>query len=315
MGNIISVSRRTDIPAFYSEWFFNRIKEGYVLTKNPYNHNQLTRVSLAPKDVECFVFWTKDPYLFLKRLDLLEDYKYYFLFTITGYGNDIETKMRKKEDIIKTFKELSKQIGKEKNIWRYDPILLTDKYDIEYHIKKFEEYCSVLEGYTEKCIISFLIGYEKSLKNLSDTRIIEPSESEKINIAKRMALIAQKHHITLEACSEKIDLSSTGVQQSHCIDPKLISSITGNPIYLKKDSGQRANCGCVKSTDIGEYQTCLHDCKYCYAVSSAALSFSNHKKHNVNSPLLIGELDGNEKIYNLKENPVSYSSLEQISLF
>ncbi len=138
---ILSVSRRTDIPAFYSNWFFNRIKEGYALTKNPMNPNHISKVRITPDVIDCIVFWTKNPKNILDKLHLLKEYNYYFQFTLNSYSEDIESGLpSKNKEVINTFREISKKIGKEKVIWRYDPIFLNDKYDIEYHIKYFEKF-------------------------------------------------------------------------------------------------------------------------------------------------------------------------------
>ena len=154
---IISASRRTDIPSHYADWFYNRIKEGYVCVRNPMNVHQISRIPLSPDVIDGIVFWTKNPRPMMDRLDLLRDYMYYFQFTINSYGQDIEANIPSKNDIIiPTFRELSDMIGCERVIWRYDPILLTKKYSIDYHIRYFEEIAKRLSGYTEKCIISLV---------------------------------------------------------------------------------------------------------------------------------------------------------------
>lgn len=153
---ILSASRRTDIPNYYSEWFFNRIREGFVYVRNPMNAQQVSKIDITPKVVDCIVFWTKNPEPMLDRLDELASYKYYFQFTLTGYGKDMECNVpHKKEKMIPIFQELSKKIGTKKVIWRYDPILFTKKYTPEYHLKAFEQIATALQGYTEKCVVSF----------------------------------------------------------------------------------------------------------------------------------------------------------------
>jgi len=140
---ILSVSRRTDIPNYYSEWFYNRIREGFLYVRNPMNPHQISKISLSSDIVDCIVFWTKNPANMMPRLDELQNYKYYFQFTLTGYGKDIEPNIpNKRKDLIKTFQNLSERIGSEKVIWRYDPILLNEKYISEYHIKAFKEIAS-----------------------------------------------------------------------------------------------------------------------------------------------------------------------------
>ena len=160
---IISVSRRTDIPAFYENWFFRNLKQGYVFVKNPYNSYQIKKISLKKEDVLCFVFWTKNPFPMFAKLDLLNEYNYYFLFTLNPYGNDIETNVPDKNRLIEIFRTLSEKIGKKRVIWRYDPILLSEKYDLEFHYRQFEFFVEKLHCHTEKCIISFIDFYKKTM--------------------------------------------------------------------------------------------------------------------------------------------------------
>lgn len=163
---ILSVSRRTDVPNYYSEWFFNRIKEGFLYVRNPMNAHQISKIELSKEVVDCIVFWSKNPVNMLGRLDELQDYKYCFQFTLTGYGKDIEPNLpNKREDLITTFQKLSEKIGNERVIWRYDPILLTSKYVPEYHLKAFEEISIKLKGYIQKVVISFMDFYAKTQKN------------------------------------------------------------------------------------------------------------------------------------------------------
>lgn len=168
---ILSVSRRTDIPNYYPEWFFNRIKEGFVYVRNPMNPRQISRIDISPDVVDCIVFWTKNPEPMLERLNELSDYRYYFQFTLTGYGRDIEPGIpHKKEKMIPVFKDLADRIGKQRVIWRYDPIMFTSTYTPEYHLKAFEQIASALNGYTEKCVISFVDFYSKNKRNLEAWR-------------------------------------------------------------------------------------------------------------------------------------------------
>ena len=154
---ILSVSRRTDIPNYYSEWFYNRIKEGFLYVRNPMNAHQVSEIKITPDVVDCIVFWTKNPLPMMKRLNETKDYNYYFQFTLTGYGNDVEVNLsNKKTEMIPVFQELSEKIGKQKVIWRYDPIFFSDRYTKEYHLKAFKSIAEALSGYTEKCVISFV---------------------------------------------------------------------------------------------------------------------------------------------------------------
>lgn len=287
---IISVSRRTDIPAFYSEWFFNRIKEGFVYVRNPINKNQISKISLLPDDVDCFVFWSKNPKPLLSKLDELNNYHFYFLFTINSYGKDLEPSVPGKKNIINTFIELSERIGKEKVIWRYDPILISKKYTIEYHFKYFESIAKLISPYTEKCVISFIDLYEKCKRNLKATDVRELSEEEILTITKGLKKISNKYNLSLKTCAESIELEFLGVGHNRCIDNLLIERILGKQIKVSKDKNQRDLCGCIESVDIGAYNTCLHGCLYCYANFNSEMVNKNSKDHSTNSPLLYGHI-------------------------
>jgi DNA repair photolyase len=288
---IISCSRRTDIPAFYSDWFMNRLRDGYVLVRNPRNHQQLRRVSLTPKDVDGIVFWTKNPEPFLDKLHLLKEYSYYFQFTLTPYGKDIEPNVPPKTEIINAFLNLSDKIGAKRVIWRYDPILLSSHLNIDYHIQNFAALAKRLSGYTEKCVISFLDSYRHIQGRMSDLAVCPPDEAEMRVLAKAIAQIAASHNITVETCAEKIDLADLGIEHGRCIDDRLIAQLSGVNLKAEKDKYQRELCGCVASIDIGEYNTCNYLCNYCYANVSPNKVTRNRSLHSDQSPLLIGKVD------------------------
>lgn len=293
---ILSVSRRTDIPAFYSDWFFNRLKEGFVYVRNPMNIHQVSRITLSPDVIDCIVFWSKNPKPMIARLDELKGYMYYFQFTINAYDRGFEVGVPRKEGIINTFKELSGKIGPKRVIWRYDPILLTDKMDIKYHIRYFEEIAKRLEGYTDTCVISFVDLYKKTQNNLKDTEAREPSHKEMLEISLQMFLIAKKYGITIQTCAEEIALESVGIKHGRCIDNALIEDLLGVKLVVSKDPNQRKECGCVQSIDIGEYNTCAHGCKYCYANFKEDMVLRNRTAHDPQSPLLIGSIGDNDKV-------------------
>ena len=297
---IVSCSRRTDIPALYSDWFFKRLREGYVLVRNPMNSKQIRNVSLTPPNVDCFVFWTKNPAPMLEKLYLLHDYKYYFQFTLTLYGKDIEPNLPPKAKIIDAFLKISDKIGKKRVIWRYDPILLTKSVSIEYHIEHFTRLAKILSGYTEKCIISFIDLYGHLRQQFTSLSIRPPDEFQMRLLAENIAKIASACKIKIETCAEKIDLSAWGISHGKCVDDCLISELTGTKQKIKKDKNQRELCGCASSIDIGEYNTCSHKCCYCYANSSQKTIEKNLSLHNVKAPLLVGETKGREKIVERK---------------
>ncbi|MDR0908802.1 MAG: DUF1848 domain-containing protein [Spirochaetaceae bacterium] len=308
---IISASRRTDIPAYYSEWFFNRLKEGFVFIRNPMNIHQVGKVILSPDVVDCIVFWSKNPKPMLNKLDLLSEYTYYFQFTLNSYAQDIETGLPRKKEIINTFKSLSSKIGPEKVIWRYDPILLNEKYTIDYHVENFAKIANYLKGYTEKVTISFIDLYSKITKNIARYNITEISDSDKQILAKQLETIAKENKLTMDTCAEGIDLSLYEITHARCIDNRLIERITSYELDIAKDKSQRFECGCVVSVDIGAYNSCSNACLYCYANYSHEKVAENIKLHNPNSPLLIGELQPDDVVVerNLKRNKIPQQEL------
>lgn len=294
---IISASRRTDIPTYYSDWFFNRIKEGFVFVRNPMNAHQISRIDLRPDVVDGIVFWTKNPLPMLDRLDLLKEYTYYFQFTLTSYGEDVESNIPSKSNvIIPSFQRLSDKLGPERVIWRYDPIFLSQKYSIDYHIHYFEMLAKRLSLYTKKCTISFLDYYRNTEKKLSTLGIQPfPIESQ-IFMAKKISEIAHSYGLSVDTCAEKIDLQNYGIQHAHCIDEKLFEKLLGCPLKIGKDKNQRMECGCIESIDIGVYNTCRNGCKYCYANYNNAAVSNNSSKHDVYSPILVGNIMPTDKI-------------------
>ena len=294
---ILSVSRRTDIPNYYSEWFFNRLKDGKVYVRNPLNAHQVSKIVLSPSVVDCIVFWTKNPAKMIERLDELNGYDYYFQFTITGYGRDVEQQLPdKKKVIIPTFKKLSEKIGKERIIWRYDPILVNERYTVDYHIRAFSEIAGELAGYTEKVIISFVDLYAKTLRNTKDLKPHDLTNDEMLALGGRLAQIAKEHHLKIESCAETIDLHAVGVEHGHCVDKELIERIIGCKLRCKKDKNQRPECGCFESIDIGAYNTCQNACKYCYANFNQDMVGRNKGNYRADSPILCGTINDNDKV-------------------
>ena len=296
---IISASRRTDIPARYPEWFIKRIREQYVLVRNPFNPRQVNRRDLSKNAVDCIVFWTKNAEPIMAYLDELDEmgYLYYFQFTLTGYGTDLEPNLPGKDKIIDTFISLSQKIGREKVIWRYDPIVLTRQYTVDWHIQTFNNLCEKLLPFTEKCVISFVDFYEKTKQNTAQIGAKPPTASD----IRTMVQEFVKCGLPIETCAEAIDLSEFGIKRACCIDPDLIARITGRNLHLKKDKSQRKECGCMESKDIGMMDSCPNGCLYCYANRNADMARRNARQHNPDSPLLFGEVGANDKIFDPKE--------------
>lgn len=283
---IVSISRRTDIPAFYSPWLFRRLKEGYALVRNPRNAKQTRFVSLKPEDVRCFVFWTKDARPMFARLDELEALgsAFYFLWTVTPYGPEIEPGFPRKEEIVSAFRQLSGRIGSRRTIWRYDPVIVDDSFPARKHLEAFARMCASLEGATERCIVSFVDMYRK----LRGKGITEVGEEDMRIIARGFSEIASAHGIAVQTCCEAADFGAEGCFPGGCIDAALVEELSGKPVPEKKDSGQRPLCRCAPSVDIGAYDTCPAGCAYCYATQSAAAFRANVSRHDPASPLLTG---------------------------
>lgn len=309
---IISASRRTDIPARYSEWFMNRVRSKEVLVPNPYNRKKVSRISLAPEVVDAVVFWTKNPepmLPYLKELDQL-GYCYCFQVTITDYEEDLEPEIPCTADVMATFLLMSEMLGKERMEWRFDPILLTDRYTKEYHLEQFEMMCEWLHPAAERCIISFVDDYKgNTLAGMG------PEDMEEL--AEGLGKIAGRYGISLCSCAEKIDLERYGITHGACIDPERIRRITGYKLDLKKDARQRRECRCAENIDIGTYDTCIGGCKYCYAVNHTESARKKYEQHDPQSSLLIGQLRGDEtitdrEVRSAKDNQLSLFDLPQL---
>lgn len=303
---IVSVSRRTDIPAFFTDWFLNRIKEGFVMVRNPWKTNQVRKIGLNAQLVDCIVFWSKNPRKLLDRLEVLDNlgYRYYFLFTLNAYGTDLEQDVPPESEVIETFIRLSQRIGRHRVVWRYDPVVVTDRLDFDYHCRHFAHIAGQLQGYTRRCIISFLDLYKKCQRNLKDFNIKLLENHEMKEIAGILKGIAEDHQMEIQTCAESIDLSDIDVHHGKCIDDRLIQQILSKDIEVGKDKHQRNLCGCVESVDIGAYNTCGHLCLYCYANFSREAVNSNRKRHYPQSPLLLGELSQNDVIIEIEQESI-----------
>lgn len=294
---IVSASRRTDIPSCYCEWLINRIREGFVYVRNPMNYHQVSKVSLSPDVVDGIVFWTKNPVPMIERLDAFSDYMYYFQFTVNAYGKDIEGNVPSKNNVIvPAFQELSGKIGPERVIWRYDPILLTEKYTKEYHLEYFEALAKRLSGYTEKCVISFVDFYRNTESHMKPRVILPFSKEDMIIMAERISEIGRKYNIRIESCAEEIELEKYGISHGACIDKSLFERLLGCPLSASKDKNQRKECGCMESIDIGLYDTCRNGCKYCYANHSDKMMKRNFALCAPQSPLLCGRIEEGDVI-------------------
>ena len=302
---IVSASRRTDIPAFYAKWFVDRLREGFAVCQNPFNRKQMTPISLRPEDVEAIVFWTKNPHPLLSYLSEIDrmGHRYYFHFTLNCYPRAFEPRVPELAQRIKTFKMLSDEIGAERVIWRYDPIILSSITGIDYHLRVFGKIAKELRSYTARVVISFLDIYGKvrqKLERLRQESGIETFdisgelfETERCELLAGISEIARENGIEAMSCCEEIDVSKFQIQRGACIDRNLIESVFGVKVNAGKDKNQRGNCLCATSADVGAYNTCRFACTYCYANYSEEAVSRNLRLHNPQSPLLCGTPERN----------------------
>lgn len=309
---IINTGMRTDIPAFYSEWFMNRIKEGYVYTRNPYYPKQVTKYYLNKEVVDCIDFCTKNPEPMLKYLDDLSEYNTLWYVTITPYGKDIEPNVPNKDRVIKSFQKLSKKLNNSFVGLRYDPIFLNEEFTIERHIKEFKYILENLKGYTTTCVISFLDLYDKVKKNAPSLR--PPTKVEQIILAKAFSKIGNENNIEIYTCCEGEFLNAYGLNTTGCKSDTIISKSIHYKIKPTKTRNVRTGCNCLMGSDIGAYNSCPHLCRYCYANTNKELVINNIKNHSKTSPLLIGNLEPDDKITVAKQQSYKVEK-EQLSLF
>lgn len=289
---IISASRRTDIPAFYSEWLLYRIHQGFVRWRNPFN-SKIHETSLKPEDVMVWVFFSKNYQPFLSKLPELDklEYRMVFHYTITGLPSVLEPHVPMAENSIPCFQKLSKRYNSNAVIWRYDPILISNITEPAYHIQRFKKLAASLEGYTHRCIISFPTYYGKVIRNMQKLQkeqqisYRDPSLAEKLELLDQLAQIGLDHGIQLFSCCSDV-LVQGKVQKAHCIDKSFLMNLFPDRVQKLKMNPTRKECGCCDSRDIGAYDTCPHGCIYCYANMNPQIAVQNYKNSNPETDLL-----------------------------
>jgi hypothetical protein len=295
---IISASRRTDIPAFYSQWFMNRIRQGSCVLVNPFNSSQRYCVDLTPDAVDAIVFWSKNPAPLLPHLGELDDmgYRYYFQFTICNYPRDIEQYLPPLSERIATAVELARRIGPRRVIWRYDPIIISSRTDAQFHRRQFASIASALEGSTTRVVVSLMDFYGKVERNLLG--VLESqgwqfartagTDEQTRDLLRSLRNEALARGLEIQSCAEAVDMSDLGISHGKCIDDDLIRGMWGIEVDGRKDPGQRSACGCAPSRDIGANNTCIHGCRYCYATTSYRAALNRYANHDPSSPDLAG---------------------------
>ena len=284
---VLNVSGRTDVVAFYTEWFMNRYKEGFVDVRNPFNPKLVSRIYFS--DVDAIVFCTKNPTPILKYIDKIKQ-PILFHITLTPYKKDIEPNVLPKGIIIESIKKLSKLIDKNNIYVRYDPIFISDKYNLDYHIKSFDSLCSKLNGYVKHIIISFMDEYKNVSKNDYIIKSKQITDLDYEIIGKNFSKITECYNMTIQTCSEERNLVEYGFQKKDCISHELAFKLTGKTNFKSWKARNNKNCKCIEMVDIGMYNTCKHYCKYCYANYDEKYIEKNVKLHDKNSSLLIGYL-------------------------
>lgn len=292
---IINTGGRTDTVQYYSDWLLNRFREGYVLVRNPMYPQKVSSYDLTPEKVDCVVFCSKDYSPILPHLSGITDkFNTYCYYTITGYGKDVEPGVPSIKDSVKTLIKLSQQVGKEKVAWRYDPILLTEKYTIHRHIETFKAMAEVLAPYVDRCVFSFVEMYKKLTYNMPE--IIPMTDGDKETIAAEIGEIAAKNNITLQTCGTNGDYTKYGIHSSGCMTLEILGQANGLTFKNLKHRGSREGCHCIETRDIGAYDTCMNGCKYCYANTNTHQAFENYKRHDPKSPMILGNLNAEDEV-------------------
>ncbi len=294
---IISASRRTDLPALYAPWFMNRVRAGWCLVPNPFNPAQTSRISLAPEDVELFVFWTRNPCPLLPYLEELRrgGHDFLFLFSLLDYPRSMEPGRPASNVALAVFQELSRRVGPERIVWRYDPLVYSNVTGPEWHVENFQRLAQAFRGHTSRCIVSLMEPYRKARKRLAALESLEfggveigPWPEEMLpGLMRRLSDIAGENGMEMQSCAQERDFTEQGVRPGACIDAEYIGQRLGIVVNHETDPHQRPHCRCAASRDIGIYDTCPAGCCYCYAVSDFSRARGNRARHDPDAPSLL----------------------------
>lgn len=295
---IISASRRTDLPAYYSEWFMNRVRAGFCTVHHPFRAGQKFRVSLAPEEVDAIVFWSKNPAPLLAHLDELDrrGFRYYFQFTLNDYSPLLEPGIPPLAERLKTFHALADRLGSARVVWRYDPILLTNITDPGFHLQSFKGLARALAGRTQRVMVSVVDYYAKTARRLkrleAEGYVFEKNlkfNLELDGLLRHLAKAARESGLEIYTCAEERNYTEFGLPPGKCLDDQLLHRLFGLTVPAAKDPGQRPACGCIKSRDIGENNTCPAGCPYCYAVADPRVAAAKHAAHDPLAEALGGD--------------------------
>lgn len=309
---IIQTGLRTDIPAFYTPWFLRRLEEGFVLVRSPYDPGLVTRYRLDPQVVDVIGFCTKNPAPMLPHMEALSPYGQYWFVTITPYGPDIEPNVPPKEQVMADFCRLAQIVGPDATAWRYDPILLTDTYTPERHIRDFTAMCRKLEGATHTCVISFIDLYAKVKRNFPEVRAVP--EAIQLELGRALIDIAREHGMTLRTCHEGDMLAAYGADCSGCMTLASFERALGCRLKAPKQPMSSRGCACHLTCDIGAYNTCAHLCRYCYANADEAAVRRAMAQHDPSSPLLTGCLQPSDRVHEARQKSWRDGQLSMLTL-
>ena len=296
---IINTGQRTDIPAFYADWFANRLKAGFVLVRNPYNPQSVTCYRLTPDVVDCIGFCTKNPEPMLPYMELLKPFHQFWYVTITPYGKEIEPHVPNKLKVLDSFRRVAEIIGPACMGWRYDPIFISETYPVERHIRAFSYMAKALSGHTNTAVISFIDLYEKTKRNFPEVRPV--SAEDRLTLGKAFVEIGKQYGMTIRPCAEGNELASFGADCSGCMTIPMYEEAIGQHLKAPRQTPARKECACFLGGDIGAYNTCGHLCRYCYANYGAETVRRNMAQHDPASPLLIGHLLPGDVIHEAKQ--------------
>lgn len=295
MTMIINTGSRTDTVQYYTEWLLKRFDEGYVYSRNPMYPEKVTKYILSPDVVDCVIFCSKNYRPILPYIETITDkYNTYFFYTITAYGKDVEPNVPSIDESIDTLLDLANIVGKQRVAWRYDPILLTDIYTKSKHYQTFEYMTQKISPYIDRCIFSFVDMYKKLKVNMPE--ILPLSETDKIDIVRNIGYIAKKYNMLIQTCATGADYSTFGILNSGCITSEILEKANDIKFKYVRHAGNRTNCRCIETRNIGDYDTCPNGCKYCYANQNPYVAVKNYKKHNPNSEFILGNLSDYDEI-------------------
>ena len=311
---IINTGARTDTVQYYTPWLINRFREGYVYVRNHLFPETVTKYDLSPDMVDVVLFCSKNYAPILPHLhEIYDRFRVYCYYTVTAYGKDVEPGVPSIDESIETLIALSKQIGKNKVAWRYDPVLLTKNYTVETHLQTFEYMAGKLAPHIDRCIFSFVEMYKKTAENMPE--IIPLTAGDRDILAQGFGAIAQKYGIHIQTCGKSEDYTRYGINYSGCATLKMFSSLYSCEFKDLLHKGTREGCHCIESRDIGQYNTCPNGCKYCYANDDPKAAIKNYGLHDPKSPILLGAVQPTDKITNPQQKSFINSVAKQVSLF